>query len=282
MVVRIDRIVVLVLSVGLLAGIGVGALPMVEPQSQPVSDTQNFASSGTQSQPPTDAQGLYTPKHEIIAEDHIDVPEQTVTLRGETYEIKLIGRGEVGEQLNVRVEGPENETYSPVLVNPRGPPSDVSPPMPARGNSRPSFDTTGIPPGMYFVAVRNQNQTQTVQPVVVSATETSLSGPDCLGTGSTAVFEVYVNEGQAGDISHVELVAFNQNRTIRTAADRERANLYRAELPLENVSQTDTKLLVHAKIYTGDGQDNSRSLQDVVGISKQHTLFVVEDEAHCG
>lgn len=307
---RIHRVAVLTFSVVLLAGIAVGTLPTQETENQPVSETQNLSSSvvqntssiSLQSQPSSDVQRQPALRPEIVAEDHIDVPEQTVTLGGETYETKLIGRAEAGEDLKVNIEGHGNRGYSSALVDARGPPSDVSPPKRARGNSRPSFATNGIGPGTYFVAVREQNSVQAVQPVVISAAEPSLSGPDCVGAGSSAVFEVYVDEEQVGNVGRVELVAFNQNQTIRTTAEQERANLYRAEIPFEN-AQSDMDVLVHAKVYAGNGQGNSgnapgnsgnapgnsgaaqsssQSLQNVIGISQQSTLYVVQDEANCG
>jgi hypothetical protein len=312
---RIHRAIVLLLSVGLLAGIAVGTLPTPEQPSQPVSETgntssaivQNASSLDAQSQQSAAAQRQPALRPEIIPEDHIDVPEQTVTLGGETYDIKLIGRAETEGNLEVFIEGPGNSGYSSALVDARGPPSDVpadvSPAKRGRGNSRPSFATTGIPPGLYFVGVREQNSMRAVQPVVIAATETSLSGPNCVGAGSSAVFEVYVNEGQAGNVGRVEVVAFNQNQTIRTTAERERANLYRADISFEGAPQSDMDMLVHAKVYAGNGQGNSgnapgnsgnapgnsraaqsgsQSLRNVIGISQQHTIYVVQNEANCG
>jgi hypothetical protein len=62
-------------------------------------------------------------------------------------------------------------------------------------------------------------------------------------------------------------------------------------------------MLVHAKVYAGSGQGNSgnapgnsgnapgnsrnaqpssQSLRDVIGLTQQHTIYVVQDEANCG
>lgn len=255
---RLNRgFVFLLLCVGLVSGIALDSQPSVGIQEPSTSD------------------------YKITVEGSVDVPERAASFGNASYNVSSVGRQTIGDPINVSIAGPENDSYAAVLVDPNGTSPDVEKHLTlARGDSQLSFNTSELSPGTYFVAVKNRSGIRALQPVVVTGSEVSLFGPNCVEAGENASFHVTKIEGQGENVSRVELVAFDQNRMIRTTAERERANLYRAELPLEDVPPTD--LLVYAAVYTGNETGDAARLRNLVRITQQINLFVVEDEASCG
>jgi hypothetical protein len=167
----------------------------------------------------------------LVAGDSVEIPSQTVTFDGTEYRVSTLVQVTRGEPLTARATSPSNVTGVDLY--------DVDGSLvydrPASVNESVRFATTYLTPGEYLIVTHDgTGRYHTVQPVVVTSYDTSLSvSPTAAGDGQRQ-FTVNVTEtAQTPPIERVEVVVFRGNETARVPASASSEGTYTGTVDLE-------------------------------------------------
>ena len=167
----------------------------------------------------------------LVAGDSVEIPSQTVTFEGTEYRVSTLVQVTRGEPLTARATSPSNVTGVDLY--------DVDGSLvydrPANVNESVRFATTYLTPGEYLIVTHDgTGRYHTVQPVVVTGYDTSLSvSPTAAGDGQRQ-FTVNVTEtAQTPPIERVEVVVFRGNETARVPTSTSAEGTYTGTVDLE-------------------------------------------------
>ena len=118
----------------------------------------------------------------VTSADSIDVPDQTVELDGDEFEITSVGHVTPGDDIDATTHAPDDEDYILYLYTSDGDRQDFSR---MSGDDSASFATTELDPGTYVLVVRAEREYQALHPVVVAGYEATVDVPGDLRPGES-------------------------------------------------------------------------------------------------
>lgn len=220
---------------------------------------------------PSAAVGTDDPYTITIENGEVDVPERTVSVAGQEFTVSSIAPITPGEEINYQISASEDEPYRVVLYsdekrieafNPKG--------------DQPTFGTDNLDPGTYAMAVET-GEIETIQPVVITSYETTLSVPSETDMGDAVSAEISIDEHTSVDRETVETVqvviangSINEAHTAEQTADGE----YVADFDVE---YTPGEYRVYAVVRGNGTVENGRA--DVIGMSEEQTLTITDGES---
>lgn len=125
--------------------------------------------------------------YDLATTDEVDVPDRTVTIEGTDYEIDAVSEVQPGDALTVDVAVGSGEDYYIDLYNAEERSETWTQ---GTGDGTQTFETDGLEPGTYALALEVDAKTRVVQPVVVSAYDLSLSAPGGAAPGELVTVTV--------------------------------------------------------------------------------------------
>lgn len=206
-------------------------------------------------------------------DEHVEVPEQTVTFEGETYAMSAIGVADPDGSFDVVVETDSGDTFN---VNLRDSEQNV---MDARSRvtdgERLTFDADELQldPGTYMLQVED-GLTQALTPVVIQAYDVSSPEPDReeseIEPGDEVTVTTTLSDIEPQPISDVELVVWNGD-------DHERLSMSNAgEGSYERTVELAAGSYDMYVIGYGEDEIEDQDEKEMIAVS-QHTSFTVED-----
>ncbi|MEF8842732.1 MAG: hypothetical protein V5A62_14100 [Haloarculaceae archaeon] len=199
----------------------------------------------------------------------VDVPDRTMSIGYEEFDVRGIARVSQGEDLLVRTTAPPNthhrvELYSSLRMGIAI--SDRT----LRGNGSVSFETGYLTPGSYVAALFEGTEIRAVLPVVVEGYTVSVDAPDTVEAGTDATITATLTKAPASpDRSRVELVVVDR-ATGEVAMQRVMtadASGYSATISPDEPGEYDVYVNVR-------GQKSVRDQRVLLGFSDPRTLSV--------
>lgn len=216
------------------------------------------------------ADGDYT----ITVENgEVNVPDRTENIAGQDVTITSVAPITPGEKLDVRVSTSANGSYDILLYN-----SDYIPAAretSVSGETTATFETGSLDPGTYSLTVRT-DQFEAVQPVVITAYDTTLSAPSEVEEGSNLSADIETTEHDNVDappIEEVELVVANESTDDRIEADKTDDGEY----VINTTAEYDPgEYRLYAVVYENEEVENGEL--NVISMSEEQTLTVTEQK----
>ena len=222
----------------------------------------------------------------VAADDHytitvengeIDVPERTVEVEGQEFTVSSIASIEPGEELSVSVVAPEDGLYNVHLYDED---YNIEDTESFTGDDSASYDTTGIDPGTYSLVVEADGVFERIQPVVITAYETTVSVPESVSEDESFTVDISTTEHSDVDaptIETVEVVIADGGSTDRITATEDDANeAYTATV--DNYSPGEYRLFVSVSA----SEDPDGDSVDIISMSDERSLTVTEAETDDG
>jgi hypothetical protein len=162
-------------------------------------------------------------EYSMSSPGEVEIPARDLTVDGEDYTVRAVGRVAPGETVRVDVSAPENAEYSVYLYNKDLGIEDTDA---MSGSGRATFSTDDLSPGSYLAAVYDGGILE-VLPVVVEGYEVTVDAPASADGEFTA--DVTVADGAFTDEPpEVQVVLGDDGRSVRTTASRVADGEYRA------------------------------------------------------
>lgn len=207
-------------------------------------------------------------------DEHVDVPEQSVTFEGESYSISAIGMVDPDGSFDVVVETDSDETFN---VNLRNSERDV---VEARSrvtaDETLTFDADGLAPGTYTLQVED-GLTQALGPVVVQAYDVSSPEPDHEGAtvepGDDVTVTTTLTDLEPRPISEVELVVWNGDSHDRLSMAEAGDHSY--EKTVSDLEEGSYEMYV---IVYGEDEIQDRDQKEMIAVSQPTSLAVQESD----
>lgn len=103
--------------------------------------------------------------YNVTSAGSTDVPDRTITLDGQDFEIESVGHAKPGDTIEASTQAPDGKEYILYLYNNQVDRIDFSR---MTGNDSASFPTDGLDPGTYVLVVRADREFQSIHPIVVA------------------------------------------------------------------------------------------------------------------
>lgn len=140
----------------------------------------------------------------------VDVPDRTMSVGYEGFDVGGIARVERGEDLLVRATAPPDTRYRIELYSSHRMGLAMSD-RTLRGNGSASFETGYLTPGSYVAALFEGTELRAVLPVVVEGYTVAVDAPDTVEAGTDATVTATLTKDPASpDRSRVELVVVDR------------------------------------------------------------------------
>lgn len=201
----------------------------------------------------------------------IDTPEQTVTVEGDEYDVDAIASYTAGEQLDVDVTMPDDDSFRVDLYN-----SDrqVEEFRRGSGSERVTFKTDDLTPGSYVLALSVDSNHVELHPVVIEAYDVSLVPTDDVDTDDDLEVTVEVTEIDAeGPPAGVEVAVWNGETVTREEATEDDDGMYTASFPSGEFDKGTYEIYAVAQ-----GSDTVDGEPEVLGVSDQGQVTVSEPD----
>lgn len=218
---------------------------------------------------PVQANGSYT----ITVENgEVEIPEQTVDIRGDSYDVSSVAPIEPGEDIDVTVSQETDERYDLSLFDRNQ--NLVESKLNTTQTSA-SFSTDTLDPGTYTLAYisRDTRTLQTIQPVVISAYETTVTAPSEVAADENASIEITTttyDSVDAPEIESVRAVLANESSSINVTATQD-GDSYTATLD-EEYTPGDYRLYA---VVAGPGQVGGE-FPNIISLSDEQSLTITE------
>ena len=206
-----------------------------------------------------------------IENGEVDVPERTVSAAGQEFTVSSIAPITPGEEINYQISKSEDEPYRVVLYNDEKQIEAFN----SKGDQS-TFGTDNLEPGTYAIAVET-GEIETVQPVVITSYDTTLSVPSETNTGDSVSAEISIDEHPGVDGEPMETVqvviangSINEAHSAEQTADGE----YVAEF---NAEYTPGDYRVYAVVRGNNTVEDGRAA--VIGMSEEQTLTVTDRDS---
>ncbi|WP_336000300.1 hypothetical protein [Halorientalis halophila] len=212
--------------------------------------------------------------YNVTVADAVDGPTRTISFEGTTFELSAVARRAPGESVTATVSAPADTGYDLYLYD-----ADRSIQATARqtGPGAATFQTDGLEPGSYVIAVYKQGEFRDVFPVVVTGYDVAVTAPDEPVTDRRAEIEVELTpRGERDRPDAVEVVLANGSETIRTTATATEGTRYVASVPVAGRSPGEYRVFAVATERRSDAVDQ------VLGVSDAGTVTIGETPAPNG
>lgn len=208
-----------------------------------------------------------------VENGEVDVPARTTEIAGQEFTITSIAPVEPGEAIDVRVSASGDDPYDVFLYNSNGVPDGRE--LGVNGETTTTFETTDLDPGTYSVVV-STGEFETIQPVVITAYETTLSSPSKVTEDESA--SIYIETTKHDDIDapaieRVEAVFANGSTQHRIEANETSDGEYVASI---SADYEPGEYRLYGVVYESEVVENGEL--NVVSVSDKHTVTIVEPE----
>ena len=212
--------------------------------------------------------GVVAAEYTVSVDGAMDVPDRTVSVAGETYQVSSLAQVARGEQLTAETTG-DDDGYRVYVHDADGDIVDQQYVFPA-DDGFVSFDTSPYEPGTYVLSAYHDGTYHDPLPVVVPAYDVSAAVPSHAGGDDTVEVSVTLAEREAGHaVDGVTVVVSNETVTRRYdaehAGDEYTANFEGDTLPAGTYS-------VYA-VATGS-DDFPGPTNELIGVSDSSQLTV--------
>ena len=216
--------------------------------------------------------------HAVTVDGAIEVPERTVTLGGESYQVSSLARVPRGEPLRARTSGVDEAGYRLYLHDDRGTVVDqryVSP----SADGTVAFDTSTYEPGSYVLSLYHDGTYYDPQPVVIPAYDVSVDTPEPnLDDNETGTISVSLTEREAGHtVQRVTVVVSNATATRRYPASRVDGEYV---VPVDEIRLAPGAYSVYA--VAANGNDAPGPTNELIGVSDSSRIELKADTAGAG
>ena len=159
--------------------------------------------------------------HGVTLDGAMDIPERTVSIGGESYQMSSLARVPRGDELRARTSGADGPGYRVYIHDVRGTVVDQQYVAPS-GNETVGFDTSTYEAGSYVVSLYHDGTYYDPHPVVIPAYDVSLDAPSSDRDGDEAgSISVGLTERESGHTAQrVTAVVSNATTTRRYRASR--------------------------------------------------------------
>ena len=203
--------------------------------------------------------------YSLSIDDSTTVPEQTVTVDGEEYDISAIAVRERNEELVVDATVPDEDSV--YYVELRNSDNQIVQSEDLEGSDSTSL-ATDREPGSYVV-VLDDNGFQAIHPLVIAAYDVDLSIPDEIDTDSSATATVTLQPFEDSDEPHeVEVIIGDDDRNQRVTAERVSDGTYEAELQGDALPEGDYQAYAIAR----SNEEVEDGENEIVGVSDGHVV----------
>ena len=213
----------------------------------------------------------------VAIADSIDTPSQEVTIDGDSYTVDSIARISQGEELTVRTDGPDDESYRVYIHSVEDGSRSVydTKYVPADGSRSVSFDTSSFEAGSYVVSIYHDGTYYDPHPLAIPAYDVTVSVPDSVAASGTLEISPSLTEVTGDEtVDSVEVVVTNDDTTRRLEATKSDES-YVADLDLDSIPTGDYQ--VHAVVYGPESTPGATN--EVIGISDATELTIEAESA---
>lgn len=170
--------------------------------------------------------------YDVTSAGSSDVPDRTITLDGQEFEIESVGHAEPGETIEATTQAPDGKEYILYLYDNQVVRVDFSR---MTGNGSASFPTDELDPGTYVLVVRADREFQSIHPVVVAGYDPAVdtSGEVTPGEPFTVEIDPDAEEYEnAPDIDSVTVLRTEDGEAVEEveATPVDGSDTYEAEL----------------------------------------------------
>ena len=203
--------------------------------------------------------------YSLSIDDSTTVPEQTVTVDGEEYDINAIAVRERNEELEIQATVPDGDIE--YYVDLRNSDNQIVKSELVIGSDEITF-TTDIEPGSYVV-VLDDSGFQAIHPLVIASYDVELAIPDKIDTDSsvTATVNLQLLEG-SNEPHEVEVIIGDDDRNQRVPAERVSDGTYEAELQGDDLPEGDYQAYAVAR----SSEEVEDGENEIVGVSDGHVV----------
>lgn len=204
---------------------------------------------------------------EISASGTIDVPDRTLTFEGEDYTISSIAVRDPGDPLSVSVDAPSGTSYSIQLRNADNQIVDIKNPS---GSGSATFQTSGLDPGPYVVAVSENGSIRTIYSAIIEAYDVTADIPTSAHQDSTITVTASLTERSSLAIERVEVILAN-HEIRRTVVMSKSGDEYSANVSLDGLSVGSYPIYVAVR-----GTKEAYDRKIPIGVSDDQTLDITQ------
>ena len=153
--------------------------------------------------------------YSVTSTGSIDVPDRTITLDGQEFEIRSVGHVTPGEPIEAITKAPENESYVLYLYDNQVNRTEFTR---INGDGSASFPSDNLDPGTYVLALRADREYQVIHPVVVSGYDVAVDTSGEIVPGETFTVEITLSERpNAPAIDSVTVVQTQDDEAVEEA-----------------------------------------------------------------
>lgn len=211
--------------------------------------------------------------HAVTVDGAIEVPERTVSVGGESYEVSSLARVPRGEPLRAQTSGVDETGYRLYLHDDRGTVVDQRYVAPSADGTV-TFDTSAYEPGSYVLSLYHDGTYYDPQPVVIPAYDVSVDTPEP-GLDETGTISVSLTEREAGHtVQRVTVVVSNETVTRRYPASRVDGEHI---VPVDEIRLAPGTYTVYA--VAANGNDAPGPTNELIGTSDSTRIDLTEDTA---
>ncbi|WP_143085651.1 hypothetical protein [Halogranum rubrum] len=212
-------------------------------------------------------------QYSLTVDGGIDTPDKTVTVEGQSFDVSETVRVEPGDEIAVETSGPTDKQYRVNLLNKKNQIAAYNNTL--SGEESFSFETEGLTPGSYVVAVYGADGNyKMIQPVVVSGYDVSTDVDNTVEEDSESTITVDVEPKQnAPELESVKVMVSNDDDDIRTLTASETDDgTYTATTTFETSGEFDVFATVR-------GTDTFNGEKEILGISDVQSITVDDDSS---
>ena len=210
-------------------------------------------------------------EYALSVDGGIDTPDKTITVEGQSFPVSETVRVEPGDPITVESSGPTDEMYEVNLLNKDNQIADYNNTL--TGTETFSFDTDGLAPGSYVVALYGTDGNyKAIQPVVISGYDVAVSVDETVETNSETTISVDVTAKQnAPELDAVKVMLSNDETTRTITASESSEGTYTATTSFDTSGE-------YRVFATARGTDTFNGEQEILGLSNVQSVSVTSDE----
>ncbi|GAA0546145.1 hypothetical protein ABNG02_16405 [Halorubrum ejinorense] len=212
--------------------------------------------------------------HAVTVDGAMEIPERTISVGGESYQVSSLIRVPRGEVLRARTNGDETG-YRVYLHDARGSVVDQRYVAPSADGTV-AFDTSTYDPGSYVLSLYHDGTYYDPQPVVIPAYDVSVDTPGPGRDGDEiSTISVDLTEREPGHtVQGVTVVVSNASATRRYPASRVDGEYV---VSADEIRLAPGTYSVYA--VAGNGNDAPGPTNELIGISDSSQIDLTEDTA---
>ena len=210
--------------------------------------------------------------YSLSIDDSTTVPEQTVTIDGEEYDIDAIAVRERHEELVIQATVPSEDID--YYVDLRNSDNQIVQSESVIGSDEITF-TTDIEPGSYVV-VLDDGGFQAIHPLIIPSYDVELAIPDEIDSGSSATATVNLQLLEGSNEPHeVEVIIGDDDRNQRMTAERVSDGTYEAEFQGDDLPDGDYRAYAIAR----SSEEVEDGENEIVGVSDGHVVTYTSEQS---